>query len=280
MGAPFRALAQDDMVAAAEGALGAMIPVYVINLARSPERRAFMREELAKAGVSADFVMAVDGRACRARAALHLSVAETALILSHRKAWRRLLKSGAPFGVVLEDDVHLGENFATLLGADWGAHIFDAVKLETMFDRVWIARRGEAVVGRTLRRLGAEHLGAAGYLISRAGARKCLAMTRGLTEPVDQTLFGRTTIFEGRLRVLQLAPGAVVQDRLLPDPGRRREVPTTLQEPDRQRLTEAARAARARGFPRWAREAARVLGQARRVARLWPSMRRERVPWR
>jgi glycosyl transferase family 25 len=268
------------MVAAAEGALGAMIPVYVINLARSPERRAFMREELAKAGVSADFVMAVDGRACRARAALHLSVAETALILSHRKAWRRLLKSGAPFGVVLEDDVHLGENFATLLGADWGAHIFDAVKLETMFDRVWIARRGEAVVGRTLRRLGAEHLGAAGYLISRAGARKCLAMTRGLTEPVDQTLFGRTTIFEGRLRVLQLAPGAVVQDRLLPDPGRRREVPTTLQEPDRQRLTEAARAARARGFPRWAREAARVLGQARRVARLWPSMRRERVPWR
>jgi glycosyl transferase family 25 len=213
MGAPFRALAQDDMVAAAEGALGAMIPVYVINLARSPERRAFMREELAKAGVSADFVMAVDGRACRARAALHLSVAETALILSHRKAWRRLLKSGAPFGVVLEDDVHLGENFATLLGADWGAHIFDAVKLETMFDRVWIARRGEAVVGRTLRRLGAEHLGAAGYLISRAGARKCLAMTRGLTEPVDQTLFGRTTIFEGRLRVLQLAPGAVVQDR-------------------------------------------------------------------
>ncbi len=257
-----------------------MIPVYVINLARSPERRAFMREEMAKAGVAADFVAAVDGRACRARAPSRLSVAETALILSHRKAWRRLLKSGAPFGVVLEDDVHLGENFATLLAADWSAHAFDAVKLETMFDLVWIARRGEQVAGRALRRLGAEHLGAAGYLISRAGARKCLAMTRGLTEPVDQTLFGRAAIFEGRLRVLQLAPGAVVQDRLLPDPAGRREIATTLQEPDRQRLNEAARAARPRGVPRWLREAARVAAQARRVARLWPSMRRERVPWR
>ena len=38
-----------------------MIPVYVINLKRSPERRAFMSKSLARAGVDPTFVTAVDG---------------------------------------------------------------------------------------------------------------------------------------------------------------------------------------------------------------------------
>jgi glycosyl transferase family 25 len=282
MGAPFRALAQDDLVAAAEGAAAAMIPVYVINLTRSPGRRAFMAQGLAQAGVTPEFVAAVDGRAPRLQrlAPIGLSAAETALILSHRKAWRRLLASGADFAVVLEDDAHAGEHFADLLRADWSAHAFDAVKLETMFDSVWMARRGPPLAGRELRRLGAEHLGAAGYLVGRAGAGKLLAMTRGLVEPVDQTLFGREAVFSGRVRVLQLTPAAIVQDRLLPDASARREIATTLQEPDRKRLAQAARSNKPRGLRRLAREMARVLAQGRRVARLWPKMRRERVEWR
>ena len=259
-----------------------MIPVYVINLARSPERRAFMAQGLASAGVTPEFVAAVDGRARRLQrlAPPGLSVAETALILSHRKTWRRLLAAGAAYAVVLEDDAHVGEGFAALLRADWSAHDFDAVKLETMFDRVWIARRGPVVEGRELRRLGAEHLGAAGYLISHAGARKLLALTHKLAEPVDQTLFGRDAVFSGRVRVLQLTPAAVVQDRLLPDVSARREIATTLQEPDRQRLAEAARRGKPRGLARLAREAMRLVEQARRVATLWPCMRRGRVDWR
>ena len=167
-----------------------MIPVYVLNLARSPERRAFMRDGLARAGAAGEFVAAVDGRACR-RAPPKLSAGETALILSHRKAWRRLLRGEAEHAVVLEDDAHIGEGFAALLACDWRAVSFDAVKLETMYDRVWIARGGPEIGGRALRRLGAEHLGSAGYLVSREGARKLLAMTRGLDAPVDQILFGR-----------------------------------------------------------------------------------------
>lgn len=273
MGAPLRALV--DLAATVD----LMIPVYILNLARSPDRHAFMLGEVARAGVAAEFVTAVDGRTCRRASAL-LSAGERALILSHRKAWRRLLASGAAFGVVLEDDAHLGEDFATLLGADWSAHVFDAVKLETMFDRVWIARRGAALAGRRLRALGAEHLGSAGYLVSRNGARNMLGMTQALSEPIDQTLFGRATIFGSRLRILQLAPAIVVQDRVAPDPSVRREIATTLQEPDRQRLAQSARAAKVRGLSRLAREAARLLAQVRRVARLWPTMRRERVKWR
>jgi glycosyl transferase family 25 len=280
MGTPLRALAQGDLVAAPEGAFCAMIPVYVINLLRSPERRAFMVEQGAKAGFQPIFVDAVDGRRRRSPKPLRLSVAETALILSHRKVWRRFLASGGDFAVVLEDDVHLGADFAALLAADWTAPAFDAVKFETLFHRVWLAREGTPLAGRRLRRLGAEHLASAGYLVSRAGARKMLAMTRGLAEPVDHTLFGRETVFEGRLEVWQLDPAAVVQDNMRPDAAARAALGTTLHEQDRARLAQAARRGKPRGVARLVREAQRFKEQIRRFARFVGRYRRERVNWR
>jgi glycosyl transferase family 25 len=281
MGAPFHALAQGDLVAAAEGAAVFMIPVYVLNLARSPERRAFMAEGLGRAGVVAEFVAAVDGRACRStRPRRALSAAETALILSHRKAWRRFLSGPTEFAVVLEDDAHVGEGFAALLSADWRGLDFDLVKLETLSHLAWIARSGPSIAGRSLRRLGAEHLASAGYLISRAGARKVLAATRPLAEPVDHSLFGRDATFERRVRAYQLFPAIVMQDNLLPDPAARRGIATTLHESDRARLAAATKRAKPRGLKRLAREAGRLYEQARRILRLWPTMRRQRVPFR
>ena len=149
-----------------------MTPIYVINLARSADRRAWMTDELGRAGVSANFVAAVDGRAfkdkCRARvAATPLTVGEIALTLSHRKIWRALLASAQTPAIVLEDDVRLGDGFAELPALDWSRWNFDFVKIETMFDPVWATRRGEAVGSRTLHRLGGEHHGSAAYLVSR-----------------------------------------------------------------------------------------------------------------
>ena len=121
-----------------------------------------------------------------------LSKAEAALILSHRKAWRALLASGAAHAVVLEDDVHLGRGFR-----DDARPRLEPLRLRRrqagnlMLYKVWLSRRGEPAGERRLHRLGAEHLGAAAYVISRAGARKMLAATRRLTAHVDQTLFGR-----------------------------------------------------------------------------------------
>ncbi len=257
-----------------------MIPVHVINLARSADRRAFMQEALAKAGVSGEFVAAVDGRRRRAPSPRAISAAETALILSHRKVWRRFLRSAEEYAVVLEDDAHLGEGFAQLLEADWRAHAFDAVKLETLFHRVWLARRGAMLGERKLHRLGSEHYGTAGYLVSREGARKMLALTRGLDQPVDHALFGAKTMRAGRLRVLQLVPAVVVQDNIHPDAKARRELPTTLHESDREQLAEAARRAKPRGWARLKREARRFVAQLEQMARRIPTMRCTRVPWR
>ena len=252
-------------------------PVYVLNLARSPDRRAFMLGVCARAGVVAEFVAAVDGRGCRSSVAA-LSKAETALILSHRKAWRKLLAGRDNFAVVLEDDVHVGEGFAALITSDWAGLAFDVIKLETMFHRTLVSRGGVRLRDRVLHRLRSEHVGAAGYVISRDGARKLLQSTRRLDEPVDQTIFGGRAIRRGEIVAYQLVPAIVVQDNLRP--GARTGLATTLHEPDRLAIAEAVRRAKPRGLARLTREAERLASQVADAARARTTCRRLRPDWR
>jgi glycosyl transferase, family 25 len=221
--------------------------------------------------------VAVDGRACRSSVAT-LSKAETALILSHRKAWRKLLAGSDDFAIVLEDDVHLGEGFAALIASDWAGLSFDVIKLETMFHRILVARSGAPLGDRGLHRLKSEHVGAAGYIVSREGARKLLRSTRRLDEPVDQTLFGRRAIRRDEIVAYQLVPAIVVQDNVRS--GARAGLATTLHEPDRIAIAEAARNAKPRGMQRLRREAARLGAQLADAARARTTCRRLRPDWR
>ncbi len=200
-----------------------MTETYVINLESSPERRAWMECELARAGVSGEFVRAIDGRRLgpgferrlRERETVYrLSKYEAACTLSHRKVWRRFLASGASHAIILEDDVRLGSSFARAATFDWSRLNFDIVKLETMSDKVWLAKASEAFEQRRIHRLLSGHLGAAGYVVSAAGARKLLQLTQRTVQPVDHTMFGAAAICAGRLRVLQLVPAIAMQCRL------------------------------------------------------------------
>jgi glycosyl transferase family 25 len=251
--------------------------IYVLNLARSPERRAFMLDACARARVVPEFVAAVDGRTCRSSVAA-LSKAETALILSHRKAWRKLLAGRDDHAIVLEDDVHLGKGFAALIASDLGAITFDVIKLETMFHRTLVARNGLRLADRALHRLESEHVGAAGYIVSREGAQKLLRSTHRLDEPVDQTIFGRRAIRRNEIVAFQLVPAILVQDNLRLDA--RAGLASTLHEPDRATLAEAARIAKPRGLRRLRREAARLGTQLADAARAHTTCRWLRPDWR
>jgi glycosyl transferase family 25 len=104
-----------------------MVHTYVINLARSPERREHITAELRKTGLHYDFVPGVDGRELDLN---DVSIVDPALFdrssypggmagcaLSHLRVYERVLADGADAAVVLEDDVMLPADLGALAEA-------------------------------------------------------------------------------------------------------------------------------------------------------------------
>ena len=181
VGAPLHALAQGRLAASlVQGAARSdnVISVYVINLARSPERRAWMEAELARADAEPTFCkLSTDAASARiARAALAGAFqGRSGADSQPPQGLAGVLASGA-HAVMLEDDVH-SAGISGDAHLDWAAGASTPSNWKRCSTKSGIATRrtcGE----RRLHRLGAEHLGAAAYLLSRAGARKMLAATR------------------------------------------------------------------------------------------------------
>lgn len=104
------------------------VKFYVINLPSAEGRREFMLCQAEDAGVSVEIVSAISGSELKPedrtsydwqRRARYmptgLSDNEVACVLSHRKTLKAFLDSGAPYGVVLEDDVEMMPQFAAAI---------------------------------------------------------------------------------------------------------------------------------------------------------------------
>lgn len=199
--------------------------VYVINLDRQTERLRWMEHSLGAAGVTFRHIRAVDAARLspvfiERRTAPHphkLTRFDVAAIMSYRKAWRALLRSAAPHGVVFEDDLHVGRDFAALLTAlDAGDVIFDIVKLESVGERVLIDTGNVyRIAGRRLCPLRSTYMGAAGYIVNRKAAATLLRVTRSLAVPIDWFLFADSYLASNGLTVLQTVPGVVAQEEHL-----------------------------------------------------------------
>ena len=194
--------------------IGIELPVYVISLADAEERRRNMTARLAAAGIPFRFIDAIDGRSQRlpdvfdgARVVRTGFYSESALgaAMSHRHVHRMIAEGRSDVALVLEDDAKLAPDIADVL-APAPLLDFDLLKLEGG------PRRRRAVVGRIGRYaviVGmTPSMGAAGYLIRRAAAARFCSL------PVlDQEIDSAFNDFRLSLRVLELDPYAVVQDR-------------------------------------------------------------------
>lgn len=103
--------------------------VFVINLDRNTDRMAFVSRQLAERGVAFERLSAVDGRALdpaeRKRCYSHvrtlldrgygIRAGELGCTLSHVNIYRRMVAEGLDMACVLEDDVMLAPEFATVL---------------------------------------------------------------------------------------------------------------------------------------------------------------------
>lgn len=202
-----------------------MIPVFVISLLRSTERRARIAAQLEALGVRFSFFDAIDGTALPrheleaarrvvypARYGSPLLATELGCTESHRQVCARIAAGSEPFGCVLEDDVDLHSDVVRFLDAAWLQTLppFDALRLQetdsspvlTIFSHERFQLRAPYCLG----------WGTRAQIYTRQGAAKAAAGLANRSMPADHALFCDGLIRD--LRVLEVHPPLAFHPRI------------------------------------------------------------------
>jgi glycosyl transferase family 25 len=204
--------------------------IFVVNLARRRDRLAAMSAEMGTLRLPFERVPACDAESVSEECLDHLVTENGPLgdlpkgdrccLVSHRRAWMAFLASGAPYGVVLEDDVALDPAAADLLTRhDWIPDDVDVVKLEHFgpeSQRVLVGSPIDLGEGFSLAQIHSRHTGAGAYVLSRAAAETLVSHPGKWSISVDHILFNPNLSSLAReLRPYQLLPALARQDPAL-----------------------------------------------------------------
>lgn len=208
------------------------LPILYINLAQRPDRRAFMERQFGELNLGARRIEAVSAadlmpadieRYCNPKAVHCLSRSQLACWQSHLRAWRALIETGAPWGLVLEDDAVISPRLPEFLAAFFAergpAASYDLIQLETMARRTRLLPAVTTVAGVGLRPFLSTIWGTAGYMISFATARKLLSRGDLFHGPADQLLFRPYTAPGRDFRMVLADPALCVQVDKIEDNG-------------------------------------------------------------
>lgn len=203
--------------------------IYLINLARRPDRLAAMVRQASPLGLDLDRVEAVDAKAVEPGILDHwftpggplgeIPKGDKACLLSHRGAWEMFLASPDNHAVFLEDDVRLSPAAAAFLAGDaWIPDGISVVKLEHYGppgQRVLLDEMRQVQGGFQMGHMLSRHTGAAAYILSRKAAEILLKETR-FDLPVDHMLFNpnNSRLF-ARLSPWQLVPAVARQEEFV-----------------------------------------------------------------
>lgn len=197
------------------------VPIYYINLQSRPDRRKRMEEVFSQRGLRAERIEAVTPATlppdCRAAfetadRTARLEDAEMACLASHRAAMQAIIASGAPAGVVLEDDVRIARDFGRMVAILAARADFDIARLETFQERYRMAEPAQPLGdGFTIYGMAEFDGGAGGYMVTREGAERYLAQGIDPTVPADDWLFNMHCAKPRGLRGYQLVPAVVIQ---------------------------------------------------------------------
>ncbi len=186
----------------------------VISLADDAARRSACRSQLEAVGeLTWHFLDAVDGRGRTTYpdcyrpwlaewiVGYRLAASEVACFMSHRQAWWACSQDDAAL-LVLEDDFLLNHGFTTALRAGMAMQtMWDVLRLQGTTPRPSVPACSHA--GIELVRNLADPWGSVAYVVTPAAARRLLAHSRRIVEPVDTFL---ENVGRHRQRLLAMAP--------------------------------------------------------------------------
>jgi glycosyl transferase family 25 len=174
------------------------LPVFLINLDRSPDRLARCAPVLDALGLPWERVPAVDGahfksedlRSLNPQPPPHgewfrpLSAGEIGCFLSHLRCWELIAERGLDCGLVLEDDFGALETCTrdTLTALAASAPDWDVLKLTRPLRG---ARVVQVVANIRLERGGRGPIDGNAYLVSKRGAAKLIPRRERIWRPVD-----------------------------------------------------------------------------------------------
>lgn len=178
-----------------------MIPVYLLNLDRSPDRLSSVQKSADELGIVVTRVPAVDGRsltpeqqsgidlrAFERRNGKRVLPGEIGCYLSHLKALQLIADGTADYAVIIEDDVRFTDDFQRLTVELADIAGWDMVKLINHRVVGFVKHRrlsGQYALGRCIHGpMGSS----AAYAIKRDAARRLLHALRPMVVPIDVEL--------------------------------------------------------------------------------------------
>jgi len=202
--------------------------IHLINLDKDADRLDWMTRQLADRGLAfrrqrgiapAAGLTAEQRRFATDPKRSGLRPGEVGTLLSHMSVWQTIAVGDAPFGLVLEDDLHLAPDFGDFVRqirldpSEICVHRF-----ETFLPRVTLARRPQFRCGaRSAHRLYTNHGGAGAYATNRDTARYLLDRAGSVSHAVDVELFDPERRALKDLVVYQWMPAPCIQDMHLCD---------------------------------------------------------------
>ena len=195
-----------------------MHDIFVMNLDRHPQRLRFMKAQLDALGLPFHRVPSFDGRQPgaleKAVVAPYAGLAkgEIATFMTHRQAWIEIAKRDLDCGIVMEDDIAIASDFASLTVPQRLLDQADMIKFD-FHPRA--SRCGTDIVPltetRDLRRLyGKENSGSC-YLVTRQGAKKLIEKSKNYVLPIDLYLFDDVGPEFFNRRIWKVSPAAAIQ---------------------------------------------------------------------
>ena len=182
-----------------------------------------MDRQLRSLGLAYERVSAVDGRTLDPAYVARfppMAPSQIGCFLSHRTAWQRIAGGDSPYGIVLEDDIHIAAAFAQFaLATDWIPPDAGIMKFDTDLWQASVDKTPHATwYGSALRRMRSFHPGAGAYVLSADAARLLLSTHAEPTEPADDALFYVEEPWRHLPPAYHLDPAVCIQDAVIPQP--------------------------------------------------------------